>query len=79
MTGKKTANAAWGGDGHLYVCADDVVARIPVLAKPAPPPPKVGPPPPPPGVEAEATKGQQGLRRQQAQACVGPEGAPRDC
>ena len=28
LTGKKTANLAWGGDGYLYVCADDLVARI---------------------------------------------------
>ncbi len=41
LTGKKTANVAFSGEdgGFLYVCADDVVGRIPVLAKPAPAPP----------------------------------------
>lgn len=74
-TGKKTANVAWGGDGHLYVCADDVVARIPVLAKPAPAPPKVGPPPAVVGVkEGGGLRGGEG-----AAACVGPDGAVGGC
>lgn len=76
LTGKKTANLAWGGDNHMYVCADDVVARIPVLAQPAPQPPKKGPP-----AQVATAKGQaqqQGLRKQQT-ACVGPDGSPKEC
>lgn len=72
LTGKKTANVAWGGDGRLYVCADDVVARIPVLAKCAPPPPREGQP----ASGSAATEGQQqqpGLRRQQAVCADGSE------
>ncbi|GAB5035018.1 gluconolactonase [Nannochloropsis oceanica] len=51
LTGKKTGNVAFGGvekekggrGRFLYVCADDVVARIPVLVGPAPAPPLARP------------------------------------
>lgn len=47
LTGKKTGNVAFGGKEKsrggkgmfLYVCANDVVARIPILVRPAPSPP----------------------------------------
>lgn len=28
LTGKKTANVAFGKDGYLYICAADVLGRI---------------------------------------------------
>jgi len=34
LTGKKTGNLAFGGDGYLYITADDSVLRVRVHAKP---------------------------------------------
>lgn len=36
LTGKKTANVAFGGDGYLYITADDTVLRVRVTAQAAP-------------------------------------------
>lgn len=33
LTGKKTANVAFGKDGYLYICANDLLGRIQVSCK----------------------------------------------
>lgn len=33
LTGTKTGNVAFGGDGHLYVTANDMLLRVPVLVE----------------------------------------------
>lgn len=80
LTGKKTANVAFGGverekgggGRFLYVCADDVVARIPVLVGPAPPPPLTRPVVV--AASAAAASPEKGQKK-----CVGADGKMTDC
>jgi gluconolactonase len=78
LTGKKTANVAFSEDGigsgnggcsFLYVCADDVVGRIPLLTKAAPAPP----------LTREKAGGRNMRGGSEANVCVGPDGDGNSC
>ena len=96
LTGKKTGNVAFGGverekgggGRFLYVCADDVVARIPVLVGPAPPPPLTRPPvvAPAPAAPAPAAPAAAPAAaaaspemKEQKKECVGADGKMTAC